>query len=139
MSFRRGDQTRRERHNWYIGEHTEVWVCLSLSCPVLQDAQIIKSSGIKRVIVLSSCASIAEAGKDKVFDEQDWNEQSITEVNTLGVNASGYGKYRASKTLAEKGARLSEQRVVLTRYCVPQPHGTFTRRTGVNYHGTLQS
>ena len=77
--------------------------------PALQDNQIIKRSGIKRVTVLSSCASIAEAGKDKVFDEQDWNEQSIVDVNTLGVNTPGSTKYRASKTLAEKGASLSER------------------------------
>ena len=139
MSLCRVDQARREGYYWHFGEHPEEWVRLQLSCPLLQDYQIIKRSGIKRVIVLSSCASIAEAGKDKVFDEQDWNEQSILDVNTLGVDTPGGTKYRASKTLAEKGAPLSERKVVLTIYFVPQPHGSFTTRIGVNYRGTLRS
>lgn len=139
MTFYRVDQTCREGYYWYIGEHPKIWVCLLRSYTVLPDNHIIERSGIKRVIVLSSCASVAQAGKDKLFDEQDWNEQSIMDVNTLGVDAPGGIKYRASKTLAEKGASLSEGKAVLMRYCVLQPHGSFTRRTEVNYHGTLRS
>ena len=59
-------------------------------------------SGIKRVIVLSSTAAITEIGNDKIFDEEDWNAQSLAEVEAKGAGA-GFHIYRASKTLAERG------------------------------------
>ena len=40
----------------------------------------------------------------RVFSEEDWNEASIAEVKEKGRAASNPGKYRASKTLAERAA-----------------------------------
>ena len=66
---------------------------------------IIKNgSAVKRVIVLSSCAAVSELHRDKIFDENDWNEQSIIDVNEQGPKTFAPTKYRASKTLAEKAA-----------------------------------
>jgi hypothetical protein len=59
-------------------------------------------SGIKRVIVLSSTAAISEIGNDKIFDEEDWNTQSLVEVEAKGAGA-GFHIYEASKTHAERG------------------------------------
>ncbi|KAG6856805.1 hypothetical protein H0H87_000502 [Tephrocybe sp. NHM501043] len=59
---------------------------------------------VKRVIVLSSAASVFEAGIDKVFDELDWNELAIREVKEQQNAALGFTKYCASKALAEKAA-----------------------------------
>jgi hypothetical protein len=39
----------------------------------------------------------------QTFSEVDWNEQSVEEVEEQGIKAPGISKYRASKTLAEKG------------------------------------
>ncbi|GLB36862.1 putative D-lactaldehyde dehydrogenase [Lyophyllum shimeji] len=60
--------------------------------------------GVKRIVVTSSCASVLEVGKDKVFTEKDWNELAIKEVKEQNDEASGPAKYFASKTLAEKAA-----------------------------------
>jgi len=103
----------------------------------------LKRSEIKLVSFLSFFVSISEAGVDKSFHERGRNKQSVMEINTSGVNSPGSAKYTASKPLAANGASLSEQRVVLTRYCVLQPHGSFTKRIEVNfyraYHGALRS
>lgn len=40
------------------------------------------------------------------FDETNWADDYVNEVNTLGKAASKMAKYRASKTLAEKGKPL---------------------------------
>lgn len=61
-------------------------------------------SSIKRIVVTGSTASILQVLKEpKVFSEEDWNEQAIKEVEDEGRNASNMNKYRASKTLAERG------------------------------------
>ena len=61
---------------------------------------------VKRVVVLSSCASIVEGNRTPpvTFSEEDWNNYSINEVETKGDKATNPDKYRASKTLAEKAA-----------------------------------
>jgi hypothetical protein len=41
-----------------------------------------------------------------VFSEKDWNEQAWQEVEEKGRAADVMQKYRASKTLAEKGKIL---------------------------------
>jgi nucleoside-diphosphate-sugar epimerase len=65
------------------------------------------STSVKRVVYTSSTAAIHRvATEPKIFSEKDWNEQSIDEIKELGRNASGVTKYRASKTLAEKGMFL---------------------------------
>ncbi|KAH6904336.1 D-lactaldehyde dehydrogenase [Coprinopsis sp. MPI-PUGE-AT-0042] len=40
----------------------------------------------------------------RVYNENDWNEDSIREVEAKGRDATGMAKYQASKTLAEKAA-----------------------------------
>ena len=40
----------------------------------------------------------------RIFTENDWNEASIQEVETLGTAAASGSMYRASKTLAERAA-----------------------------------
>ena len=58
-------------------------------------------------MVLSSTASIVcVTPEPKVFSEKDWNEQAIEIVREQGKSAPAMAKYRASKTLAEKGTCL---------------------------------
>ncbi|KAK7020195.1 hypothetical protein VNI00_017808 [Paramarasmius palmivorus] len=61
---------------------------------------------VKRVVITSSAATIMEILPEaKVFNEDDWNEQSIREVEERGKDVSNsMVKYWASKTLAEKAA-----------------------------------
>jgi hypothetical protein len=55
-------------------------------------------------VVTSSSASILENRSEPTeFSELDWNRQSIQDVEENGRNALQGAKYRASKTLAEKG------------------------------------
>lgn len=53
-----------------------------------------------------------------IFDETNWADEFVNEVKTLGMAASKMSKYRASKTLAEKGKLpvfpCSYRHVVLT-------------------------
>ena len=52
----------------------------------------------------SSCAAIYHTSPEpKIFSEVDWNEESVKEVEVHGIKAPGGSKYRASKTLAERG------------------------------------
>ena len=60
------------------------------------------SSSVKRVIIVSSTASIA--GAPGTYDETSWNEVCVEEVDRLGAGASGPAKYATSKTLAERKA-----------------------------------
>lgn len=57
---------------------------------------------LKRVIVLSSCASVSNPTDQGVLNESNWNEDNIKEIKEKGRDASGLVKYRASKSLAEK-------------------------------------
>jgi nucleoside-diphosphate-sugar epimerase len=64
------------------------------------------SSSVKRIVVTSSTAAIEGDFHDqdaRILSENDWNEQSIQEIKERGHDASSSAKYRASKTLAEKG------------------------------------
>ena len=38
------------------------------------------------------------------FTENDWNEHSVKKLQEQGKNTPGFDVYRASKTLAERGA-----------------------------------
>ncbi len=59
---------------------------------------------VKRIIVLASTACIMRDGDGPlVLDEHDWNNSAIEACEKLGRNAAPGHKYRASKTLAEKG------------------------------------
>ncbi|KAJ8089397.1 hypothetical protein PM082_014645 [Marasmius tenuissimus] len=58
---------------------------------------------VKRVIITSSCTAISGSTyKPTIFDEENWNDESVRETEEQGREASGLTKYRASKTLAEK-------------------------------------
>ena len=60
---------------------------------------------VKRIVVTSSCAAVLTPSTEpRVFSEEDWNEASIAEVKEKGRAAGAPGKYRASKTLAERAA-----------------------------------
>ena len=56
---------------------------------------------------MSSSGAVINAPYAGSFDERSWNEGSIAEVAEKGRNASPMAKYRASKTLAEKGIFIS--------------------------------
>ena len=43
------------------------------------------------------------SGIPKKFTEDDWNDESVRQVEKLGKEAAGTDKYCASKTLSEKG------------------------------------
>ena len=60
---------------------------------------------VRRVVVLSSTAALFRISpKPAVLDESAWNEQAIAEIKEKGRDATAIGKYRASKTLAERAA-----------------------------------
>lgn len=62
------------------------------------------SSSVKRVVVTSSCAAVLRVSPTpSTFSELDWNNQAIEIVQEKGKEAPSMAKYRASKTLAEKG------------------------------------
>ncbi|KAJ3573252.1 hypothetical protein NP233_g2547 [Leucocoprinus birnbaumii] len=71
---------------------------------VLQSA-VKHAPQVKRIVVTSSTASVmAPPTKPTVFSENDWNTDSIKEVEEKGFEAPNMSKYRMSKTLAEKAA-----------------------------------
>ncbi|KAG6884849.1 hypothetical protein C0993_007782, partial [Termitomyces sp. T159_Od127] len=57
---------------------------------------------IKRVVVISSAASVSDFSVYKVLNEDDWNEPSVREIEEKGTDAPGHVKYFASKTAAER-------------------------------------
>jgi hypothetical protein len=61
---------------------------------------------VKRIVITSSVAAVmADLPEPKLFTADDWNEQAIQAVEKEGKAASGFHKYCASKTLAEKGMK----------------------------------
>ena len=65
-----------------------------------------RGSQLKRAVVTSSTASIFDSSSSGRLDENSWNESSITLVKEKGKDASNMEKYRASKSLAEKGKQM---------------------------------
>jgi len=62
------------------------------------------SHSVKRIVITSSGAAIIRESPTPItFSELDWNEQSLEIVREKGREAPNPMKYRASKTLAEKG------------------------------------
>lgn len=115
--------TSRKRNCWYLAKRTQTRVSLSY-IPVkfyrlsLASAS---SSSVKRVVVTSSCASVMHFSPHPlVFSEVDWNEQSIKEIEEKGSSAPNDLKYRASKTLAEKGESRSSRRCFNICSCTEQ-------------------
>ena len=60
---------------------------------------------VKRIVITSSCAAVASQGVGpRVYNETDWNNSAVREIEEKGKAAAPLVKYRASKTLAEKAA-----------------------------------
>jgi nucleoside-diphosphate-sugar epimerase len=66
------------------------------------------SHNVQRVVVTSSVVTVQTLGRPepRVLTEEDWNETSVQEVQEQGRHAQPMSKYRAAKTLAEKGVLL---------------------------------
>jgi nucleoside-diphosphate-sugar epimerase len=62
---------------------------------------------VKRIVITSSVAAIVNnlpaKGSTVTFDETQWGDESVRIVMEQGAKAPEISKYRASKTLAEKG------------------------------------
>ncbi len=67
-----------------------------------------KRTQIKRFVLLSSAAAITGDSDVGVIDETRWNAEAIADVNEHGRAATQANKYRASKTLSEKGKISSD-------------------------------
>ena len=66
--------------------------------------RVANSSSIKRIVVTSSTVAVGLAPRaGHQYTEEEWNETAVAEVKGQGSQASGFSKYSASKTLAEKG------------------------------------
>ena len=65
-----------------------------------------KVNSVQRVVYVSSCAAVLDptATEPRVYDENDWNEHDVETCRREGRAAPQIAKYRASKTLAERGA-----------------------------------
>ena len=62
------------------------------------------SQRVKRVVVTSSVAAVSGIPSNPPgYTEADWNDDAVNDVRQKGRNASNLQKYRASKTLAERG------------------------------------
>jgi len=66
-----------------------------------------RSGNIKRIIIFSSTVSVGVARTDPEYTEEDWNDLAVDDVKANGKAASGFMKYSASKTLAERGTMTS--------------------------------
>ncbi|EEB99042.1 hypothetical protein MPER_01342, partial [Moniliophthora perniciosa FA553] len=62
-------------------------------------------SSLQRIVYTSSCAAIKGTSPTKAVSvsEADWNDEPVKECEKKGKEASGFTKYDASKTLAERG------------------------------------
>jgi len=84
---------------------------------------------LKRVVILSSVASVSNPTDRGILDERNWNEDAITEVKEKGKDANAYAKYCASKGLAEKSAwefvktHADEIKWDLVTLCPPYVYG----------------
>lgn len=99
----------------------------------------LSSTSVRRIVVTSSTAAIVSVLPDpKRVSELDWNDQSIEEVEKLGKQASQLAKYRASKTMAEKGVQLFRPYYSLLStlsIIILQPLGNSTMQTNLKFLG----
>jgi len=75
-----------------------------------------QSGNIKRVIIFSSTVSVGISRTDPEYTEEDWNDLAVDDVKANGKAASGFMKYSASKTLAERGAMTFTKSRLLPAY-----------------------
>lgn len=74
--------------------------------PLVADYGHCSRPAVQRIVITSSMAAIMEPkAQPTTFSEKDWNNISLMEIETKGREATPLHKYRASKTLAEKGER----------------------------------
>jgi hypothetical protein len=107
----RNHRTRRERHNRYSRKRSQIRVShhhhLKLTACHTHSTG---SPTVKRVVITSSTAAFVllpppyDPPRSTTFSEKDWNMESIRIVEEKGRDAPNTHKYRASKTLAERGA-----------------------------------
>lgn len=74
------------------------------------------SGNIKRVVIFSSVVSIGLSRTETEYTEEDWNDEAVDHVKANGKAASGFMKYMASKTLAERGTMLSPKTLAPSAY-----------------------
>ena len=53
---------------------------------------------------------------DPEYTEEDWNDPAVDDVKANGKAASGFMKYSASKTLAERGTMTFTKSCLLLAY-----------------------
>lgn len=71
-------------------------------------------SNVRRIIYTSSAAAVLRVDPEpRTFSEDDWNDLSVAEVERDGKDALPITKYRASKTLAERGAQAYISSIVI--------------------------
>lgn len=71
----------------------------------LLKSALTQGPSIKRIVLLSTCgAVVTEDGASRTYDECDWNDAGIQEVQQKGRATTGKIKYLVSKTLAERAA-----------------------------------
>ena len=87
------------------------WVYAELIIPAVRGTTSILNSAlkhgnnVKRFILTSSAVAALELSTTpRVFNEINWNNAAVEEVNAKGSAASPFVMYMASKTLAEKAA-----------------------------------
>lgn len=111
----RAHHSGRKGHCRYSRIHQEIWVRSHPGTPDSPDESHLSKleltgygsrKSVKRVVVTASCASVLQVGYKipSRFDESSWNEPAIKDVAENGNKAHPGNIYRASKTLAEKGA-----------------------------------
>jgi len=71
---------------------------------ILESALKYAGSALKRVVILSSTASMVNPSDTGSVDESHWNDETVALVNEKGREANQVAKYLASKTLAERSA-----------------------------------
>lgn len=71
---------------------------------ILQSA-LEHGSSVKRIILTSSGAAIlARPSEPTLYSEEDWNDESVQDIEQNGANAKPESGYRASKTISERAA-----------------------------------
>lgn len=88
-----------------------MWIHTVLIKPAVQGTVGILTSAlnhgkeVKRIVITSSCGAIGEDRQDpvQVFDESNWGDDYVQQVREQGKDAPFMSKYKASKTLAERG------------------------------------
>ena len=94
---------RNRCHNLIISIAELIEPAVKGTIGILKSA-IKNGPNVKRIVITSSCASIVRVVHEPTrLTEEDWGNEAIEWTERDGKDASPLTKYRASKTLAEKG------------------------------------